>query len=103
MKRIINTWYRPMQGNQYFNVDEPIFKLGNYRIFEQTKECYLHTFNDVAITQLVKPNKELIKQLINNTRPSGKYTSAHFIYDRAVENKRKGLKIKEAIKIEVLN
>lgn len=96
---ILNTWYsnKHIVGHRYFTVGAPVFELGAYKIYKQFDKCYLHTFKDVAISQLGEANKELIKQLVNNTRPQGKYSPSHFIYDRALENKARGLLIKKGI------
>lgn len=95
MIQILNTWQSSKGNLKFFNVSKPIFKLGEYRIFKQFDNCYLHTFKNIAVNQLVKPNKEHIQNLHDNNRPliSTKYTPKTFVFDRAKESLKKGIEL----------
>jgi len=69
----------PWKENEYFEVENPIYQNGDFRIFKQFDKCYLHTFKNMAFNQLMKPNKELIQHHIDQIRPKEKPLS--FIYD----------------------
>ena len=63
MKAIKNPWidknkdgtYKTFTPNQ---VDALVFESGDYRIFKQSGNCYLHTYKDMGITQRCKAYKE---------------------------------------------
>ena len=84
MNVILNTWKSDSIDKKYFNEGDPIFERGDYRIFRQGKDCHLYTFKNVAITQLVGVNKELIHSLIEGVEPEQlqKDMLAHVLGDR---------------------
>ena len=67
MAKILNTW---QSGPEFYEVENPIYVNGHFAIYKQHDGCYLHTYKDVAIKQLVKPNKMLIMNIINGTKPT---------------------------------
>lgn len=93
--KILNTWQSSPGDLKYFEVDKPIYKKGDYSIFKQFEKCYLHTFKNIAINQLCAANKEHLNNLHNNVRPliNTAYTPKTFVFDRAKETLKKGLKI----------
>jgi hypothetical protein len=62
--KIRNPWHNKKgeYGPEFYTVSRVVFTLGEFRIFEQFRDCYLHTFKDIAITQRVKPNKEGVEK-----------------------------------------
>src|SRR6056297_448253 len=67
MTKILNTW---QSGPALYEVENPIYANGDFAIYKQHDGCYLHTYKDVAIKQLVKPNKMVILHIINGTKPA---------------------------------
>ncbi|QQV91494.1 hypothetical protein M1M25_gp006 [Tenacibaculum phage Gundel_1] len=92
---VLNTWQSDSTKKVFFNVSNPIYTNGEYNIYKEHSKCFLHTYKNIAINQLCAPNKEHIKNLINNTRPltNTKYTPKTLIYDRSKEAIKKGLTI----------
>ena len=72
--KIINPW----RDGKYFEVDDIVFELGDFRIFKQFDKCYLHAYKDLGFNQLMIPNKELIKAHHKGERPD----EYGWIYDR---------------------
>ena len=95
---ILNTWTSDNTKVNYFEETNPIYTKGNYRIFKQTNKCYLHTFKNVAISQLGAANKEHINNLLEDTRPTdkGKFTAKTLVFDSAKKALKKGLLILQA-------
>lgn len=88
MNRILNTWTSKPERKNYIEVGDPIYQKGDYRIFRQSSEVWLYTYKDVAINQLAGLNKELIDCLADGTEYPNKW-----LFDRAIENREKGLKL----------
>jgi len=93
--KIINTWQSAKGDLKYFEVNKPLYSIGNYAIYKQFDKCYLHTFKNIAINQLCGPNKEHLNNLHENVRPltNTKYTPKTFVFDRAKETLKKGLEL----------
>lgn len=90
MNKILNTW-STVTSRQDFEVKKPVYENGDYRIYKLWDKNYLYTFKSVAINQLAGLNIPHLDSLAENKRPVGKYSSAHFLFDRALESKARGL------------
>lgn len=91
MKKILNTWTSKVERPEYYHVGEPLFTIGEYAVYKQFENRHLYTFKNVAISQLVGLNKELLVRLHNDERPEGKYTPQTFLFDRAKESLTRGI------------
>ena len=62
----------PWKEDSYFEVVNPIYEKGDFKIYKQFDKCYLHTYKHIAFNQLLAPNKELIDFHIKAERPDKK-------------------------------
>lgn len=85
---ILNPWNSKIGKLQFFTVNEPVYQNGDYRIFHQFANCYLYTYKNIAINQLAGLNKDHLNSLATKQRPEN-----DFLYNRALENKRKALQL----------
>jgi hypothetical protein len=69
----------PWKEDSYFELDNPIYEKGDFKIYKQFDKCYLHTYKNIAFNQLLAPNKELIDWHIKGIRPD--VNPLGFIYD----------------------
>jgi len=82
----------PWKEDSYFEVDNPIYEKGDFKIYKQFDKCYLHTYKNIAFNQLLAPNKELIDWHIKGERPDKAPLS--FLYDRGRTTlKKQGVEI----------
>lgn len=90
--RVVNVWGTKRRrqenelytGTEYFLVGEPIFVLGDFKIFG-SNDNFIYTYKNIAISQLAGKNEELVRQLHADERPTGEYSPQHFLFDRAKE------------------
>jgi hypothetical protein len=85
MTKILNTW---QSGPALYEVEQPIYVNGDFAIYKQFEKCYLHTYKDVAIKQLVKPNKMLILHIINGTKPDNTVANINLNSAKLIIKKR---------------
>ena len=93
MIQIVNTWKSEKGNLKYYELEDKtlIEKNGDYAAYSQFVGSVIYTFKNVAINNLTNFNKEHFNRLVNNDRPTGKYTPSHFLFDRAMDNKSAGL------------
>ena len=96
--KILNVWQSSKGDLKYFEIkNKPVFRLGDYAIYTQFYNCYLHTYKNISINQLCGINKEHLTNLLNNTRPTttkdDKNNVKGFLFDRAKETLKKGLEL----------
>lgn len=84
MKQILNTWMSKPDAIIYYKVDNPVFSIGNWSIYKLYEGCYLYTFENISVNQLAGLNKDHLKALANDTKPTN-----DFLFNRA----KKALKI----------
>lgn len=93
MTKILNTWKSTPDKKEYYELNEAIYKNGDWAVYEQWKGSFIYAYKNVAVNNLTGANKEYIDRLANNQRPDGKYNHNHFIFDRAMENREVGLSL----------
>ena len=87
MPKIINPWKK----DAFYNVDEPVFQYGEYRIYKEFDKSYLYTYKNLAFNNLCGKSKEYLLAVANrdsaqNNQNLGRSAlSAVFLYYRAVE------------------
>ena len=89
MNKILNTFLSSEQDKVFYELSEPIYTNGDWSIYFYTKNQYIYTFKNIAVNCLVGIDKEHLNNLAENKRPCNK----HFIFDRAIENLNKGIKL----------
>ena len=67
MENILNTWNSTKDKKVWYQVDKPVYVNGDCRVFKQLDECYLYTFKNVAIAQLVCLSIPIVEHLVNGT------------------------------------
>jgi len=92
--KILNVWCTTPQKPAFFNPENLVFELGDYKIFKQYSETWLYTYKNIGINQLAGLNKAHIIALHEDKRPEGQLG---FLFDRAKENKFKGILILESL------
>lgn len=87
--KVLNTFSSNGIDNYYFDVTESkvVFELGEFKIYKVFDKNYLHTYKNIAVSQLCGANKDLINALYNNEN-----TCKPFLYDRAKMFIDRGLK-----------
>ena len=93
MVKILNTWKSTPDKKEYYELDEPIYKNGDWAAYSQWKGSFIYSYKNVAVNNLTVLDKEHINRLANNQRPDGKFNHNHFIFDRAMENRELGLSL----------
>ena len=93
MTKILNTWKSTLNKKEYYELNEPIYKNGDWAVYHQFKDSYIYTYKNVAVNNLAGLNKEHIDRLANNQRPDGEFNHNHFLFDRAMENREVGLSL----------
>lgn len=93
MTKILNTWKSTTDKKEYYELNKPIYTNGDWAIYRQFRDSFIYTYKNIAVNNLVGLNKEHIDRLANKQRPEGEYTSNHFIFDRAMENRIVGLSL----------
>ncbi len=85
--KFINPWRKMLKDNPYCNFEyfefyesQRIYQDGDYQIFKKCKDDHVHTYKGTAITERVKPCKELINNLKN-----GLNTDDYHMYIRPME------------------
>ena len=91
MTKILNTWTSTPKKKQYYELGEEIYRNGDYAVYCEMRNSYIYSFKNVAINNLGGFNKDHVDRLATNNRPEGKYDQRHFLFDRAMESKEKGL------------
>jgi hypothetical protein len=91
--KILNTWVSTKGKLVYYYFDDAIYRNGDYAIYRHWDNSFIHTYKSVSISQLVKANTDLVDALVANHPPQGVYDCKHFLYNRALANKEKGLQL----------
>ena len=60
---------------------EPVYKNGDYRIYKLYDKHFVHTFKNIVICERGAANKELINNIVNDTKPTGE-ADYYFLYER---------------------
>lgn len=88
--KILNVWCTTPQKPTFYNVENMVFEIGEYKIFKQFSECWLYTYKNISINQLAGFNKAHLIALHEDKRPEGQQG---FLFDRAKDSLKKGLLI----------
>lgn len=94
MAQILNTWKSEKGKLEYYDIDDKklIAKNGDYAAYSQWNGSVIYTYkNNIAVNNLTGYDKAHLNRLANGERPDGKYSPRHFVFDRAMESKQKGL------------
>lgn len=90
--KILNVWKSDEQIKEYYEEGDCVFEYGDYRIFKQLEESYLHTYKNIAFNCLVGANEEHLINVANRNKPNI-YQPGHWLYDGAIETIEKGIKL----------
>ena len=93
MTKILNTWKSTSEKKEYYELNEPIYKNGDWSAYSQCKDSVIYAYKNVAVNNLVVLNKEHIDSLANNQRPNGEFNHNHFLFDGAMKNREMGLSL----------
>ena len=93
MTKILNTWKSTPERKEYYELNDPIYKNGDWTAFSQWNGSIIYAYKNVAINNLTGLNTEHIDRLANNQRPDGEFNQNHFLFDRAMENREVGLSL----------
>ena len=93
MKKILNTWQSKPEKKIYYEVNDPIYKNGDWAAYSQRNGSVIYAYKNISVNNLGGLNKDHIDRLANNQRPSGEYNQTHFLFDRAMENLKVGMGI----------
>ena len=88
--KILNTWTSKKEKLNFFEVENIVFEIGEFKIYKDYS-CYLYTFKNLAINQLVGLNKEHLIRLHDNKEPLN--SQDNFLFNRAKENLKKALEL----------
>ncbi len=86
--QILNTWTSTKTKKDFIEVDEPIYEVGDYRIFHQYGQVWLYTFKNIGINQLAGINKNHLDNVSKMERPTDPLNL--FLYERALQNIDRG-------------
>ena len=93
MATILNTWKSTPDKNEYYELNKPIYENGYWAAYTQWDGSVIYTYKNVSVNNMKALNKEHIDRLANNQRPTGEYSTDHFLFDRAIENREVGLSL----------
>lgn len=79
---------------------KPIYENGNYRIYKQWDNHFVHTFKNIVIGQRCAANKSLIDGLKNDIKPKGESDLYHD-YQRPKAAISDGIKEAKKLKFKV--
>lgn len=65
---------------------------GDYSVYRRPASV-IYLYKNIFINELVKYNKDHFNRLVENKRPEGPYSPSTFLFDRAMENKQRGLEL----------
>lgn len=84
--QIINPWSSNKLNVSYFAISENelVYKLGDYSVYRQNISCWLYTYKNKAINQLAGLNKDHVRALFEDKRPTNEQQA--FLFDRAKHN-----------------
>ena len=93
MTKILNTWKSTADKKEYYELNEPVYKNGDWAAYHQWDGSIIYSYKNVAVNNLTVLNKEHIDRLANNQRPDGEFNHNHFLFDRALANREVGLSL----------
>ena len=93
MTKILNTWKSTPDKKEYYDLNNPIYKNGDWAAYSQCKGSVIYAYKNVAVNNLTGFNKEHIDRLANNQIPDGEFNRDRFIFDRAIESLKIGLSL----------
>ena len=74
---LLNPFSVSLKQNPFMEVDNLIYKNGDYSIYKYTNHHYVHTFKNIVICERGAANKELINNLLNDIKPTGEAALFH--------------------------
>lgn len=86
MNRILNTFKSTRDKKFYYELGEPVFKVGDWAIYPDFSS-YIYAFKNIAVNCLVGLNRQHLIALSESKRPEG---VSGFLYDRAMDSLKKG-------------
>jgi len=91
--KYLNVWLSKPYEPRFTTLAGPIFEIGEYKIFGENKN-YHYTRNNICINQLGGLNKEYLKSLHEQKRPTD---TMRFLFDRANQIYKRGTEILKTI------
>lgn len=71
--------------------EEPIYKIGDYAIYQNHKLSYIYTYKQLAFNELAGKNIEHLANVANRTEPINQQSL--FLYNRAIETLNNNLNL----------
>lgn len=78
----------------------PVYTNGDYSIYKQGDEHFIHTYKNIVIAQRVAANKTLIDNLVNDNVPTGE-ASLYHDYQRPKEAILEGIEAAKNLNFEI--
>lgn len=100
-KTLLNPFSVRLKNYPFMQVrNKPVFESGDYAIYKLYEKHYVHTFKNIVICERCAPNKEIINNLINDTKPTGE-ADYYFLYERPKQAISEGLEAAKELKFEI--
>lgn len=74
---LLNPFSVSLKKHPFMEVNNLIYQNGEYKIYRYAPNHYVHTFKNIVITERGKANKELINNLVTDTKPTGEAALYH--------------------------
>lgn len=81
-------------------VDNLVYENGQYKIYRYTANHYVHTFKNIVIAERGKADKELINNLVTDTKPTGEAALFHD-YERPKGAILEGMKAAKTLNFKI--
>ncbi len=78
---INNPW--KSHGSTDFEVDKPVYQIGDYAIYKVHEKNYLYTYKNFAFRQLAGLNREFLRSVVDRKRPDDEISA--WFYDGALK------------------
>lgn len=73
----------PLESHFYYLPSEPIYKNGDYAIYQNSSVSWVYTYKNLAFNELAGKNIEHLNNVANRTEPQENQNK--FLYNRAIE------------------
>lgn len=89
--KILNPWTSSNRelNYYYYSTEDMVYSIADYAIYREGDDKYIYAYKNLAINCLAGINKNHLNNLAMSLRPTD--SVGMFLYDRAQENKKKGL------------
>lgn len=92
MDQYLNPFKNNLKNLQFQTLKEPIFEVGNCKIFVNiSKVSHYYTIDNIIVNEIVGVNKQHLTNLAENKEPESEQMK--FLFNRAKHNYKEGLKL----------